>query len=197
MTSTRTCERTGCTEPLPVVGHGRIPRFCSTRCRVASHRAKQRPPAELTASRRWVRHSETKVPLTTTGAPASSTDPATWSSYTDASRSKAGTGVGCVLNGDGVVCIDLDHCLSADGRLTAWAADILARTPRTWIEISPSGTGLHIWGRADVPSGRRLRADGRHIEFYGSGRYITVTGRRYDSAPTELADLGALIASLT
>lgn len=193
----RTCERDGCGNPLPVAGRGRVPHFCSGRCRVASHRAKAHPPAELTAAHRWVRRSPTKVPLTADGAPASSTDPATWSSYAAARRSTAGVGLGCVLNGDGIVCIDLDHCLDADGRPVPWAADILSRTPRTWVEVSPSGTGLHIWGRAEVPSGRRLRADGRHVEFYGTGRYITVTGRRYEDAPNELADLGALIASLT
>jgi primase-polymerase (primpol)-like protein len=102
-----------------------------------------------------------------------------------------------VLTGDGVVCIDLDHCLDENGHLAPWATDILARTPRTWIEVSPSGEGLHIWGRAELGCGRRLRADGRHIELYGSGRYITVTGRRYRRAPNELADLGELLASLT
>lgn len=134
--------------------------------------------------------------MTTDGEPASSTDPSTWSTYADARRSTVGTGLGCVLTGDGVVCIDLDHCLDADGRPAPWVADILARTPATWVEVSPSGDGLHIWGRADVADGRRLRADGRHIEIYGSGRYITVTGRRYEDAPNELADMGALIASL-
>lgn len=192
----RTCEREDCGNPLPVAGRGRVPHFCSGRCRVAAHRAKAHPPTDLTAARRWVRRSATKVPLTVDGAPASSTDPETWFSYAAARRSTTGVGLGCVLNGDGIVCIDLDHCLDAAGHLAPWAADILVRTPATWIEVSPSGDGLHIWGRADFAAGRRCRADGRHIEVYGSGRYITVTGRRYEDAPNELADLGALIASL-
>jgi primase-polymerase (primpol)-like protein len=192
----RACERDGCGNPLPVAGRGRVPHFCSGRCRVAAHRAKTHPPVELTSMPRWVRRSATKVPLTADGTPASSTDPATWSTYATACRSSAGAGLGCVLNGDGIVCIDLDHCLDAAGNPTPWAADILSWTPSTWIEVSPSGDGLHIWGRAELAAGRRFRAGGRHIEVYGSGRYITVTGRRYENAPNELADLGALIASL-
>jgi primase-polymerase (primpol)-like protein len=142
-----------------------------------------------------VRHNAAKVPLTAFGTPASSTDLATWTTYDVARRSDIGTGLGCVLNGDGIVCIDLDHCL-VDGQLTEWAAEILDRTPVTWVEISPSSDGLHIWGRADIAVGRRFRAGARHVEVYGSGRYITVTGRRYRNAPNELADLGELIASL-
>ena len=38
--------------------------------------------------------------------------------------SKAGVGVGYVLaEGDGIVCIDLDHCLD-DGKLAPWARTI-------------------------------------------------------------------------
>jgi primase-polymerase (primpol)-like protein len=143
-----------------------------------------------------VRHNAAKVPLTAFGTPASSTDLATWTTYDVARRSTVGVGLGCVLTGDGVVCIDLDHCLDAGGNPVPWAVDILVRTPATWIEVSPSGDGLHIWGHADLTAGRRLRVGDRHVEIYGSGRYITVTGRRYDRAPNELADLGALIASL-
>lgn len=191
-----TCERDGCANELPAAGRGRIPRYCSGRCRVAAHRAKAKPPAELTEGCRWVRHSARKVPLTVDGKAASSTDPATWSTYAEACRSEAGTGLGCVLTGDGIVCLDLDHCLDESGRPLPWAIEVLAQTPRTWVEISPSGDGLHIWGRAVFPGGRRLARPGQSVEVYGSGRYITVTGRRYDGAPAELADLTELIAAI-
>lgn len=193
--ATRTCER--CAEQLPTLAR-RHARYCSTRCRVAAHRARSRVPAELTDRPRWVRHSAAKVPLTVRGQPASSTDPSTWATYDQARGSRVGAGLGCVLLADDdVVCIDLDHALDDRGEPVPWAAAILARTPRTWIEVSPSGDGLHIWGRADMRGGRRLPQPGGGIEIYGSGRYITVTGRPYASGSSgELGDLGDLVASL-
>lgn len=176
------CER--CEEPLPVRAR-RGTRFCSTRCRVAAHRAGV--PHELRARDRWVTHVA-KRPLTPRGRPASSTDPRTWSPYEalDGMDRK-----GFVLNGDGIVCLDLDHCL-VDGVLTERAAEILARCPSTYVEVSLLGTGLHVWGRGEVPKGRRL--DG--VEVYGTGRYIAVTGARYGRCSSTLADLAEVVAWL-
>lgn len=104
--------------------------------------------------------------------------------------------MGFVLNGDGIVCIDLDHCIT-DGGLDPWAATILASCPDTYVEVSPSGHGLHVWGLGDVPAGRVLAVIGGKVELYGSGRYLTVTEKPYAGAPSMLADLSALIAQVT
>lgn len=98
---------------------------------------------------------------------------------------------GFVLNGDGIVCLDLDHCL-LDGELTGRAAEILARCPSTYVEVSLSGTGLHVWGRGEVPKGRRLRG----VEVYGTGRYIAVTGKRFGRCSSVLGDLSGVVAWL-
>ncbi|MFB6828121.1 bifunctional DNA primase/polymerase [Streptomyces hydrogenans] len=175
-------------------------RFCGTRCRSKAHRAKKNGlPDELTTRDRWVRRSTTKVPLTTGGMPASSTDPRTWSSHKSAAASTAGVGLGFVLSDeDDIVCIDLDHCLNPlTGRLAPWAAAIVRDAGTTYVEVSPSGDGLHIWGRADVRQGRRIRRGAEHIEIYGHGRFIAVTGRRFGHCPSVLADLSALVARLT
>ncbi|MGH3587805.1 MAG: hypothetical protein ACRDQ0_15935 [Pseudonocardia sp.] len=132
--------------------------------------------------------------------PASSTDPRTWSSYKDAAASSAGVGTGFVLSDvDDIVCIDLDHCLNPlTGRLALWAAAIVRNAGATYVEVSPSGDGLHIWGRADVRQGRRIRRpDGTAVEIYSTGRYITTTGRRHGSSPSILADISAVITQLT
>jgi primase-polymerase (primpol)-like protein len=160
-------------------------RFCSTRCRVASHRAT--PPAELRERARWIRH-RAKVPITAWNRPASSTNSATWTCYDEAAASSAGDGLGFVLNGDGVACIDLDHCLDGS-TLAPWAQDVLTRAGRTYVEISPSGTGLHIFGYGHVGHGRRI--DG--LEFYDRGRYICFTGRRFRRSPLVLADISAAL----
>jgi len=167
---------------------------CSARCR--KRKSRRTLPTELTSRPRWVRHSRSKAPLTVAGAPASSTDPKTWSTHTSARNSTVGVGLGFALNGDGVACIDLDHCLTGTG-VADWARSIVDRCPPTYIEISPSGDGLHIWGFADVPRGRRIAVTGGTVEIYGTGRYITVTGRRHGNAPTALADLSDVIAHLT
>lgn len=193
------CEREGCGATLPVAGRGPMPRFCSTRCRVAAHRARRAEsalPAEMTRRRRWVRRDERKAPRTLTGGFASVTAPNSWSAHSEAAVSAVGVGVGYVLaEGDGVVCIDLDHCL-ADGELEPWARAILARCPATFTEISPGGEGLHVWGRGELKRGRRMRRDGAAVEVYGQDRYVAVTGRRFESAPLVLADLSEVVASL-
>lgn len=152
-------------------------------------------PVELAEHDRWVRHSAKKVPLTVHGQPAKSNDPMTWTSLDSVLRSKIGAGVGFVLNGDGIVCIDIDHCI-VDGELSPWVEDILRLIPRTWIEVSPSGTGLHIWGTAPFSSGRVVQVSGGRLEVYGNGRYITITGKRWQDAPLYLGDLSALIGGL-
>lgn len=167
---------------------------CSTRCRVALHRQRATVPAEVRKLDRWVRWNARKVPLRADGAgAASSTDQATWAPYAKASGSSVGEGVGFVLDGDGIVCVDLDHCIE-QGALTADGVALMAGCPATWVEVSPSGTGLHVWGRADV-SGRSTGEAGR-CEVYGWGRYITVTGERWKGSTAKLADLTDWIAGL-
>src|SRR5690606_22751398 len=141
-------------------------------CSSDLHRERHRLPRELTERARWVRHAA-KRPITTKGKPASSTDPATWSTYEAATRSTAGDGLGFVL-GDGIACLDLDHCL-IDGRPTPAAQSILDRVPGAYVEVSPSGDGLHVWGTAPEQPGRRRAG----FEVYSVGRYMTVTGTVY------------------
>ncbi|WP_308401080.1 hypothetical protein [Streptomyces sp. AC512_CC834] len=145
-----------------------------------------------------MRHSSTKVPLTTAGKAASSTAPRTWTSYEDARSSSAGVGLGFVLNGDGIVCIDLDHAIAPDGSLKPWAEDIVTAAGATYTEVSASGEGLHVFGYADVRQGRRIRREGGYaVEVYGTGRFIAMTNRPFRGAPSVLADTSSLVRRLT
>jgi primase-polymerase (primpol)-like protein len=199
-----TTERAGCRRcggVLPVAGRGPLPVYCSGRCRVAAHRerkAREALPVEMTRLRRWVRRDGKRPIRADSGRPASSTDPFTWATHPQAKRSRHGDGIGYMLDGgDGIVCIDLDHALDG-GKLAPWAQAILARCPATFTEVSPSGTGLHIWGRARVRQGRVIRRpDGAHIEIYGRARHIAVTAERYKGAPVKLADVTELVRFLT
>ncbi|MFE3461357.1 hypothetical protein ACFXKD_27750 [Nocardiopsis aegyptia] len=197
-TTGRQCEHAPCGERIVDGGGGRIPRFCSSRCRVAAHRARRAIPAEMRERRRWVRRDEEKVPLMArSGRRASPTAPGTWAKYDVATKSTHGVGLGYVLRqGDGLVCVDLDHCLWGD-RVSDWAQRILDATPDTFVERSASGTGLHIWGHGEMTKGRRIRRDdGTAVEVYGTGRYIAM-GERWRGSPLELADLTPLIQELT
>lgn len=197
MLQTRTCQH--CHAPLSPFARADS-RYCSTRCRVASHRVRHAGasplPAALRDCARWVRHDAAKRPLTVQGRGASSTNARTWATYAAAHASTVGDGIGFVLNGDGIVCLDLDHCITDDG-IAPWAAAVLANTPATYVEVSPSGSGLHVWGTGDVPAGRVLAVDGGRVEVYGASRYLTVTEKPYAGAPSHLADLSAVIAQVT
>lgn len=181
---------------MPIMARSHA-RTCSARCRQRRSRARRTVPAELTSRPRWVRRTERKVPVTAGGTVASSTDPSTWSRYRDAARSTAGVGLGFVLDGDGIVCLDLDHCLD-DGTVAGWAQNVLAAAGGTWVEVSPSGRGLHVWGRGRLPDGvgRRLRLGAGTVEVYATGRYIAVTGRTWGDTPRRLGDLQHVIDSL-
>jgi primase-polymerase (primpol)-like protein len=164
-------------------------RFCSTKCRVYWNRAKNRVPVELTSSARWIRRTAAKVPRTVNDTPASSTDPSTWATYDAATASTVGAGLGFVLNGDGIACIDLDHCITA-GKPSAAALAVLDRFPGAWVEVSPSGDGLHVWGLAAKRKGWRKTIDGLQVEFYTTGRYMTVSGNTF--RPGRLVNLESI-----
>ncbi|MFI8853672.1 DNA primase [Streptomyces sp. NPDC053499] len=197
MPRTPRCQHEPCRGPLPITARTDA-RYCSGRCRTAACRARRSIPRELTSRPRWVRRSARKVPLTTGGATASSTDPGTWARYREAAASDAGAGLGYVLaDGDGVVCLDLDHCLTADGEVVGWAQNILDAARPTWVERSVSGDGLHVWGLGELQHGRRIALDGGGtVELYGTGRYIAVTGQTFGGTPQRLGDLGPLIREL-
>lgn len=173
----RTCEYCG----RSIVAKNAQARFCSDKCRNYSRRASKRDPipAALTNRARWIRYSDPvrKIPLTVDGRAASSTNPTTWASYSEAKASNVGAGMGFVL-GDGIGGIDLDHCL-INGKPNEVAARFLQTVPGNYIEISPSGDGLHIFGTAEAAVGSRKTIDGLHIERYSTGRYFTVTGNVY------------------
>lgn len=172
----RTCEWCG----ISIVSKRGDAKYCSAAHRIYAHRAQKAAggiPAEMIRRDRWVRYAPNKAPLRITGHAASSTDASTWSPYTEAVNSRAGVGLGYVL-GDGIGCIDLDHCLTYREPSPA-AQQLLARHPGAYIEVSPSGHGLHIWGLMPEGPGRRENRDGLSIETYSTGRYITITGDVY------------------
>lgn len=164
-------------------------RFCSPKCRVYAARAgKKRDilPADMASQRRFVRYTARKVPRAIDGSAAKSNDESTWSTLEEARASTIGEGVGFMLGG-GFGCIDLDHAISG-GRVASWAQAVLDANPNTFVEVSRSGEGFHIFGYLPENGGRKIR-DGRNIEVYSRGRYIALTGHRYGTTPARLSPL--------
>lgn len=110
-----------------------------------------------------------------TGASASSTNESTWAGF-KAAQGGAGDGFGVML-GDGLACWDLDHCIT-DGKIEPWAEQILSGIENPlWVEVSVSGTGLHIFVESPEAPGSRSGL----VEFYSRERFIRVTGVKYDA----------------
>lgn len=174
----RVCVHCGGTLPAGV-NSGRTPRYCSGRCRTAAYRARraEQLPADMRALPRWT-SAAGKRPITPTGTPASSTDPGTWSSYSEVAGGPRG-----VMLGGGLACIDLDHCIGPRGGLSALARAVLAAVPGAVVEKSISGRGLHVFGL--LPEAPGIRRAG--VEVYSRARFIRTTEDIY--RPGSLVDL--------
>ena len=130
----------------------------------------------------------TKVPYRLGGAHASSTDPSTWSSYAEAQAAVGSyTGVG-VMMGDGLGCVDLDHCIDlSTGKIEPWAREIIIALD-TYSEFSPSGTGVHLLG-VDIHlpgKGRKRPFKTGAVELYDTARFLTFTGKHLPKTPADL-----------
>ena len=106
-------------------------------------------------------------------------------------------GVGFMFNGAGVMGVDFDHCIDDQtGEIDPWAASWVERFG-SYTEISPSGTGLHILCKGNLP-GKAVKLP--QAEMYDRERYFTVTGRIFGDykaiLPAQEA-VNALYAELT
>lgn len=130
----------------------------------------------------------TKPPYQPNGRPASHSDPATWSDFTDIKRAYERhdqdiIGVGFVLDGKPhfggqyLHGFDWDHCIENGVIDPAVKAEIKRLAiPRR--ELSISGTGIRGFFLHDEPlASRRTQIAGRSVELYSAQRYMTTTGR--------------------
>lgn len=159
-------------------------------------------PPELAALPQWVcwrleqaaerGGKDTKIPYSPkTGKKASSTNPQTWSTLDVALAAVDKylyTGVGFVFTREGsIVGIDIDHCRDPEsGALNEEATAILARA-RSYTEISPSGTGLHIFVKGAMPEGGNKNSR-TGVEMYAHSRFFTMTGQRLPDTPELVAE---------
>lgn len=155
-------------------------------------------PQALRDEKRWVVWATegpagakpTKVPYDPTlrNTRAKVNDPGTWGTFEQAvaayEESEGGyTGIGIMLDGTGLVGIDLDNCV-VDGKIDPAAQMLLDSIGATYIEQSPSGTGLRAFGYAEnLPGGLNRVYNGLKVELYSDRRYLTVTGHHVENGP--------------
>jgi len=119
----------------------------------------------------------------------------TWSSYhlaAECVKRRLARGIGYEFDGS-VYGIDLDHVIY-DGEITPEAQEIVGKLD-SYTEISPSGSGLHIYVFAPGANITRHRKKDCFLEIYNTGRYFTVTGNIYGdtkSIETRTSELQAI-----
>lgn len=160
-------------------------------------------PTELKALPRWVCWKAVpnkdggkpkKVPIDPhTGRAAKSTDSATWSTLDEAllnlSRDPSLVGVMFALGEDiGIVGVDLDGCIDADGAMTPEAKELVEAFD-SYTERSPSGTGVKLlcYGKKPGDRCKKRNTHGCHeVEVYSAVRFFVITGLRLDFVSPEV-----------
>jgi len=116
---------------------------------------------------------KTKVPYMMNGQMAKSTDPNTWATFDEIKTENKGI----VLHDKKLSCIDIDHCL-VNGEIQSPEKETITRfllKLNSYVEVSPSGTGLHCFFETKEPLELKANRKGA-FEIYNSGRYMTFTG---------------------
>jgi hypothetical protein len=151
-------------------------------------------PDELLDEKQWVcwKYQErdgkdAKIPVDpNSGKPADPSDPETWASFGSALMyygSEKTTGIGFVFSeSDHYVGIDIDDCIDADGTISDMGSEIVS-TLASYTEQSPSGTGLHIIAKGNLPDGSNRRGS---VEMYDERRFFTVTGQSVSGTPASI-----------
>jgi putative DNA primase/helicase len=158
-------------------------------------------PKELTELKQWVcwrlvpdgnGGKDKKMPFNPiTGKAAASNKPDTWTDYAtaaDALERYGYTGLGFMFSkDDSIVGVDIDNCYDPKTKtFNEIARAIIARQP-TYMEFSPSGTGIHLFYKGKMPGvGNKNTKTG--VEMYEHTRYFTMTGNKIDGATDIVAE---------
>jgi primase-polymerase (primpol)-like protein len=164
-------------------------------------------PADVRAEPTWVLwHGEWKEdgklhkePYQISGYHASSTKSSTWTTFDKASeyatKRNDRYGIGYVFTPESEIGgMDLDGCVDSETlEIRPWAQEII-EAANTYVEYSPSLTGVKLIGRFKLPpmSGHQkiLNEETREaIEVYDRGRFFTYTGRQVPGTPDDVRNM--------
>jgi hypothetical protein len=128
-----------------------------------------------------------KAPCSPSGYPVTGIDESGWLHFEQAAAlaTRHGRGLGIAL-GWGVCGLDLDRCRSEGGTLSELATRLLRHFP-TYVEMSPSGTGVKAYFLAGPAFRTTAKDDARGVELYAGRRFFALTGRLL-ADPRPLAD---------
>ena len=147
-------------------------------------------------NKRW-----SKIPLRPTGEQAKANDPSTWTDFLsvqEAYNSGRFDGVGFVFtDDDNLAGVDLDDCFDHQTeRFTNAALQQIADKVSGYMEVSPSGTGVKIFTRANLGPAHVDHTLG--LEVYNRGRYFTVTGHYIaGTIPVDAQDISSIVPQRT
>jgi putative DNA primase/helicase len=161
-------------------------------------------PTELIQGDQWVvgKYERkdgklTKVPYRARASEmfkASSTDRETWAPFGVALSVYEVCGYDLILRAitkeDNTTFIDLDHCRNAEtGVIAEWAQRWIDYL-KSYTEISPSGTGVHIFVHGHPPpeAGHKMPYVDGVIEMYYEGRFATFTGQLLEGTPLTIEE---------
>lgn len=145
-------------------------------------------PSTMTSLPNWVlwklesdaNGNQSKIPYSALyNGHASSTNAKTWTTFDRVMEVYHNTnefsGIGFVFTLEsGIVFVDIDHCINENGILNETAQDILETVHKdTYVEVSQSGTGLHIFAKGTIPKAFKYHG----VEMYSQGRFVAMTGR--------------------
>lgn len=155
-------------------------------------------PEELKRYKQWVlwkaeeqNGRAKKVPYSaTTGRRASINKSDTWVHLDAAIASyvngKGYDGIGFVLTKDDpFIAWDLDDCRNIETGIIIRRTHIIIKKLDSYTEISPSGSGVRIFVKAELPDGGRKM---HKTEVYDSKRYLTLTGAHLQGMPKKIEE---------
>jgi primase-polymerase (primpol)-like protein len=125
----------------------------------------------------WMLRNGKKIPFQIqTGHFAGVDQPKTWTTY---DKVKSSDKKGFVLTKeDPFSVIDLDHCIGTQRQVKSKITRILLYF-QSYTEVSPSGTGFHIWVKGKIPSAIKRT----EFEIYSNLRYMTITANPIFNCP--------------
>jgi len=123
-----------------------------------------------------------KMPITRDNKYASVSNAATWLSYNEVTSALAETedaydGKGLMFDGS-FVGVDIDKCLT-DGEISDPVVAAFVSQANTYTDISPSGTGLHLYFKLTKTMSLQGNKKGK-FEVYNEVRYFTFSEKLYN-----------------